>query len=203
MALFRPRALIFFVFWCPGAPIFDAVGLLFGFRGALGALIAARWCPWKVAEKSLPHHIAQQVHFGEKWCRKGAPQKNYRTQSGTFWAHCFQRYPPRCKKLCTCRAIRKNWQILYRRYYFVPDTQYGKTCKKTMLRSRYNFVPAVQYGKECTGGTISYLTCNHKGCLQKTCLQNDCTKAALFPTNWRGGKQACLLNICTYIYIYI
>ena len=41
MALFRPRAFIFFVFLCPGAPIFDALGLLFGFRGALGALIAA------------------------------------------------------------------------------------------------------------------------------------------------------------------
>ena len=41
MSLFCPRGLIFFVFWWPGAPILDAVGILFGFRGALGALIAA------------------------------------------------------------------------------------------------------------------------------------------------------------------
>ena len=71
-----------------------------------------------------------------------------------------------------------------------------RTCRaiRKILQSRYKFVPAVQYGKNCTGGTISYLTCNHKGYLQKPCLQNDCTKAALFPTCWRGGKQACLLG---------
>ena len=71
-----------------------------------------------------------------------------------------------------------------------------RTCRaiRKILHSRYDFVPAVQYGKNSTGGTISYLTCNHKGYLQKPCLQNDCTKAALFPTYWRGGKQACLLN---------
>ena len=99
--------------------------------------------------------------------------RNHCCEAGVSCPVGFKKLSPRCKNTCTCRATRKNQQKMHRRYHFVPATQYGKYC---------------------IGGTISYLTCNHKGYLQKPCLQNDCTKAALFPTCWRGGKQACLLN---------
>ena len=75
MSRFRPRAVIFFVFGWPGAPIFDAVGLLFGFRGALGALIAAPLVFLEGCRKKLaPQHCTVGT-FWWKMVQKGAPPK--------------------------------------------------------------------------------------------------------------------------------
>ena len=72
MSLFRPGALIFFVFGWPGAPIFDAVGLLFGFRGPLGALIAAPLVFLEGCRKKLAPQCCTVGTFWWKIVQKGA-----------------------------------------------------------------------------------------------------------------------------------
>ena len=84
MSLFCPSALIFFVFWCPGAPIFDALGLLFGFRGALGALIAAPLVSLEGCRKKLAPQCCIAGPFWWKMAPKRGPKKKVPI---VFWAH--------------------------------------------------------------------------------------------------------------------
>ena len=111
IALFCPRALIFFVFGWPGAPIFDAVGLLFGFRGALGALIAAPLVSLEGCRKKLaPQHCTV----------------------GTFWWKMVQKGG---QKVCVWRAFLGPFGDLVFRgtpldaKTHVPAVQYGKIDK--------------------------------------------------------------------------
>ena len=111
ISLFRPRGLIFFVLGWPGAPIFDAVGLLFGFRGALGALIAAPLVSLEGCRKKPAPQYCTVGTFWWKIVQKGVPKVYARLVIlGTFWGPFFRGTPLDAKT-------------------HVPAVQYGKIGK--------------------------------------------------------------------------
>ena len=111
MSLFRLRVLIFFVFWWPGAPILDALGLLFGFRGVLGALIAALLVSLEGCRKKPAPQYCIAGTLCWKMVQKGTP-KVYVCPAflGTFWGPFFRGTPLDAK-------------------IHVPAVQYGKIRK--------------------------------------------------------------------------
>ena len=159
MSVFRPRALIFFILGWPGAPILDAVGLLFGFRGALGALIAASLVSLEGCRKKPAPQYCIAGTLWWKMVQKGVP-KVYPglVVLGTFWGPCSQGYPPRCKNPCTCRAIRKNQRnidknciggtisYLPRNTENIAQQVQFRTCRaiRKKLHRRYHFLPDMQ-----------------------------------------------------------
>ena len=82
MSLFRLRALIFFVFCWPGAPILDALGLLFRSWGALGALIAAPLVFLEGCRKKL---APQCCTVGTFWWKMAPKRGSKKKITAGFW----------------------------------------------------------------------------------------------------------------------